>query len=244
MKRRLITCIVALTVPLTTVVGAPAQAAPATRGSAHPNVDVITIIQAAKAAYDAYKSFASGGGSLNTAVSRILTAIQQAQDSIINHIDAIAATDARACAQDAIVDFPNFDRLTPDNQQAFAVAATKCSNLIDSLLGTVADKHAKDQLGYSANAVGPIALVTRSRSGLSNQSFVPVLRDTNQQISTSLAPSCSFVFDPDFQGKVWACASYDGGFDEELDRTRAQTFAAANTSWPMANQTLAQLAGL
>ena len=214
-----------------------------TRDTAHPNVDVITIIQAAKAAYDAYKSFTSGGD-LNTAVSRILTAIQQAQDAIISHIDAIAAADARACAQDAVVDFPNFGHLTPDNQQAFAIAATKCSNLIDSLVGTVTDKHAKDQLGYSANAVGPIALITRSRSGLDNQSFVPVLRDTNQQISTSLEPACSFIFDPDFHGKVWACASYDGGFDEELNRTRAQTFAAANTSWPMANQTLAQLAGL
>jgi hypothetical protein len=238
-KRRLITCVVALAL---TVGGAPAQAS--TRDTTHPNVDVITVIQAAKAAYDAYKSFASGGSSVAAAVGQILNAIQAARDAIINHIDAIATADARACAQNAVVDFPNFERLTTDNQQAFALAATSCSNLINSLVGTVADKRAKDQLGYSANAVGPIALITRSRSGLGNSTFVPVLRSTNQQVSTSLTPFCTNLLDPDSHKKVWACRAYDGGFDEEIDRQFAQDIAARNTSWPVANQTLTQLAGL
>ncbi|TCO60880.1 hypothetical protein [Actinocrispum wychmicini] len=241
MKRRLITCIVAITTALGV---APAQAAPSTRDTAHPNVDVITIIQAAKAAYDAYKSFASGGSSVDGAVNKILNAIQGAQTAIISHIDAIAAADAQACAQDAVVDFPNFQFLTPDNQQVFALHATSCSNLINSLVTTVTDKGAKDQLGFSANAVGPIALITRSRAGLSNASFIPVLRSTNQQISTSLAPGCINILDPDVHKRVWYCTAYNGGVDMELDKLHAQTAAAQSTSWPTANQTLTQLAGL
>ncbi|MFD1046884.1 hypothetical protein ACFQ1S_15700 [Kibdelosporangium lantanae] len=240
MKRRLVACVVALTL----AVSVPARAEPSTRDNSHPDVDVITVLQAAKAAYDAYRSFTSGGSSVDAAVGQILNAIQQARDAIISHIDAVATADARACAQNAVVDFPNFERLTPDNQQAFALAATSCSNLVDSLVGTVADKRAKDQLGFTANAVGPIALITRSRSGLGNSTFVPVLRSTNQQVSSSLAPFCTNLFDPDSHRKVWACRSYDGGFDQEVDKQFAQEFAARNTSWPMANQTLGQLAGL
>lgn len=246
-KRRLITGIVALTLAITTTMGMTpprATASSATNPTAHPHVDVATIAAAVKIAYEAYQAATSGGTSLKAAVSQILAAIQSAQTAIINHIDAIAVANARACAQNAVVDFPNFEVLTPDNQQAFAVAATACVDLINSLVATVTDRSAQDQLGFSVNAVGPIALITRSRAGLSNTSFVPVLRSTNQQISTDLAPSCSFIFDPDFQGKVWACVAYNGNFQEDPNRQKAQNLAATDTSWLVANNVLTQLAGL
>ncbi|WP_132116395.1 hypothetical protein [Actinocrispum wychmicini] len=249
MKRRLISVIIALTMAVTTALGmTTAQASAATpssdRGTVHPNVDPATIAAAVKAAYQAYQSFFGGGISLQAAVDKILAAIQSAQTAIISHIDAIAAAEARACTRDAIVDFPNFQFLTPDNQQVFALHATSCANLIDSLLATVVDKGAQDQLGFSVNALGPIALITRSRAGLPNTTFVPVLRSANQRVSTNLTPGCSLINDPDFHGKVWFCLAYDGNFFEDLNKVKAQNVAATNTSWPVANGVLTQLAGL
>ena len=71
-----------------------------------------------------------------------------------------------------------------------------------------------------------------------------MLRDTNQQVSTSLTPSCSFIYDPDFQGKAWLCMAYNGNYFEDRNVKTAQEVAATGTSWSMANDVLTQLAGL
>ncbi|WP_132126180.1 hypothetical protein [Actinocrispum wychmicini] len=246
MKRKLIGVAMAFAVAVTAVAGAgSAQAAtPRPAGSTvHPNVDPVTVAEAIKAAYDAYKTFFGGGSSAN-ATAQIIAAIKAAEREIINHIDAIAAADARACAQSAVLNFPDFDNLTTDNKQNFALTATSCITEIDSLLSAVTDKAAKDQLGFSLNAVGPIALMARSKAGLHNDTLVPVLRESNQKVLTGLTPRCVNLFDPDSHGKRWFCTAYNGFRADDVTQPDAQDDAMVNTSWEIAKNTLPQLASL
>jgi hypothetical protein len=149
------------------------------------------VIAAIQAAYGAYKSFTQSNLSVQEATTQILAAINTAKIEIISHIDAIATAQARACAEEAVIDFADFDALTPDNKQAFALSTTGCVTLIDSLLTAVTDKAAADQLGFAIDSIGPIALIVRSRTGLSNTALVPALVHANQTIVTVLTPTCT-----------------------------------------------------
>jgi hypothetical protein len=203
-------------------------------------VDPATIALVIQTAYSAYKSFAGGAQSAQVATQQILAAIQQARDAIISHIDAVATASVRSCALSAVIDFPNFDVLTLDNQQAFALNATSCVTLADSLLGTVTDKGAIDQLGFALNAVGPIALITRGRVGLNNTALMPVLNRSNQVAFNQLTPTCQVIHEVGNPVHEILCTAYNGDSDQETVGMKALAMAeaAANTSWPVAKVAL------
>lgn len=205
--------------------------------------DVEKIITVAKAAYAAYEKFLSGNLSERQATDQIIATINSAKIEIINHIDAIAAAEARACAQDAVLGVETFDLLTQDNQQAFALTATSCVNRIDTLLTILASKAAIDQLGFTLQAVGPIMLITRSRVGFSNTNFVPILVRSTQRVITALTPTCSSKM---MEGRThWTCSSYNGdsGGPDLLRRVAFQT-AGRGTSWALSRAVLPQLSNL
>jgi hypothetical protein len=205
--------------------------------------EVETIITVVKAAYSAYQMFAGGDLSVRQATMQILNAIYSAKTEIMGRIDAVAAAQARACAQDAVLDFENFDAYSRDSQEAFAMAARSCVNLIDSLLATGPDKAAADQLGFALQAVGPIMLIVRSRVGVSNASMVPVLVRSTQAVITQLTPTCSSRL---IEGRTqWTCSVYGDHRDgPEPSRALAQRLAAARTSRPVAQAVLPQLSDL
>jgi len=224
----------------------PAQAAPArpatSDGAVRATVDPATFIAIIKGAYDIYKSVTQGAAA-QAATAQILAAIESARTDIINHIDAIAAAQARACAQEAVIDFHDFEALTTDNKQAFALSTTSCVTLIDSLLAAVSDKAAADQLGFALDSVGPIALIVRTRSGLTNTALVPVLVHANQRVVSVLEPSCHPVIIERFT--EWFCQSYNGdhaGPDIPLSSVRNQ--AGRRTSWAVAKAVLPTLTSL
>ncbi|TCO45300.1 hypothetical protein [Actinocrispum wychmicini] len=228
----------------------PAMAAPQTDRTAGARpaatqtiaVDPMTIAEAAKAAYDLYKMFAGGGLTLEDATHRILAAIQQARDAIIHHIDAVAAANVQACARSAVVDFPNFQILTPDNKQTFALNATSCVILGDTLLNTLVDKGAIDQLGFALNAVGPIALITRSWVHFTNAGIPPILTHSNQVVYNQIKPVCGSFREPgNPTSPVWACTAYNGDYSDMPLRLPHDTVideAAYRTSWLVAKAVL------
>jgi hypothetical protein len=225
-----------------------AAAAPAHAADAQPDsvqvavtgAEVQAIAAVASAAFQAYKAFRDGGLSIGQATTQILNAIYSAKTQILARIDAVAAAEARACAQDAVLDFENFNVLTPDNQQAFALAATSCVNRIDSLLAIPPDKAAVDQLGFALEAIGPIALIVRSRTNLSNTNFVPILIRSTQLVITLLTPTCT---SRRLEGRTqWFCRIYgdhQGGYDPS--RSTAERTAASRTSRPVAQRVLPTL---
>jgi hypothetical protein len=227
------------------VLGAcPAHAAPAQpatpAGAVRTTLDPGTIITIIKGAYDIYKSFTQGGQSAQAATTQIIAAINSAKIDIINHIDAIAAAQARACAAEAVIDFADFEALTPDNKQNFALNATSCITLIDSLLTAVSDKAAVDQLGFALDSVGPIALIVRSRTGLTNTGLVPVLVHANQQTQNVLVPTCRPVVIE--RRTEWVCSSYNGDqAGPDVPLSFVQSIAGQRTSWAVARAVLPTL---
>jgi hypothetical protein len=205
--------------------------------------EVEIIMTVVKAAYTAYKTFASGGLSVQEATNQILNAIYSAKIEIMARIDAVAAAQARACAQDAVLDFENFDVYSRDSQEAFAMAARSCVNLIDSLLATGPDKAAADQLGFALQAVGPIMLIVRSRIGVSNASMVPVLVRSTQAIINQLKPTCTSRL---IEGRTqWTCVVYGSHRDgPEPSRSLAERLCQRRTSRPVANAVLPTLTSL
>jgi hypothetical protein len=240
--------VVALAVIGTVAFGAgPANAAPAkptaSTSAVRPAVTVAAVIAIVKGAYDLYKSFLAGGLSVQDATNQIIAAINSAKTEIINHIDAIATASARACAQEIVIDFDSFNVLSPDNQQLFARDATSCLTLINSLQSAVTDKPSLDQLGWTLDFVGPIALIVRSRTGLGNTAITPILVSGNRTTIAVMAPSChSFIQ----EGRsMWNCTAYNGDTSgAEPSFNLAQREAGANISWAMAQSVLPTVASL
>lgn len=247
MKTRMLSLVAAIVTGAALLGAGPAQAAPAEpaapAGAARTTVDPGTLVMIIKGAYDVYKAFTQGGQSGQAATAQIIAAINSARTDIINHIDAIAAAQARACAQAAVINFADFEALTPDNKQNFALNATSCVTLIDSLLAAVSDKAAADQLGFALDSVGPIALIVRSRTGLTNPGLVTVLVHANQRVQSVLAPSCHPVIIERFT--EWACSSYNGDHaGPDIPFSSVQAAAGRRTSWAVARAVLPTLTAL
>ncbi|WP_432842033.1 hypothetical protein [Dactylosporangium sp. CA-092794] len=241
MKKRMLGLLVAAVVAAPIALGASPALAAEPRKTAQPAgaqpADIGTIITVISTAISAYKAFTSSTSSGSVATAQIIAAINSAKAEIISHIDAVATAQARACAEEAVIDFADFEALTPDNKQSFALNVTSCVTLIDSLLTVVVDKGALDQLGYSQDEIAPVALMARARTGLTNTNLAAVLVHSNQTIISVLAPSCSSHV---IEGRPqYTCIAYNGTTGgPEPSLSLAQNEAGANISWRMARNLL------
>lgn len=247
LKKRMLSLVIAAVVAGPVALGvAPAQAATSHQieQQATPrSSDIGTFITAISTALSDYQQFLVGEATTIAATKAIIQVILNAEATIISHIDAIATAQAQACAEAAVVNFQDFQTLTLDNQQAFALDVTNCVTLIDSLLTAVADPGAVDQLGFALNSIGPIALITRASTGLADTGLITVLVHSNQTTLTRLAPACSSRI---IEGRTqWTCHAYNGDQGgPEPSFALAQREAAANTSWALSNAVLPTLNSL
>jgi len=225
---------VGVTLPLT---AQPAQA------------DVLTVIAVVKQIYSVYQQFTAGGSgpSLEQAIQQITGAIQSSRDAIVSQIDLVATAGVQACATSAVINFADIDALSPDNLQAFAVDTTSCVTQAKSLVDVVTDKAATDNLGFAMNVVGPLALMARTKAGLTTPSLKGVLVAGNNTVINKLIPDCQLI---DLNGGEpgaphiyrYDCFAYNG--DEGLAKLQpaAQDKATRNTSRAVAQAALPQLA--
>jgi hypothetical protein len=251
-------------IPFGTQAAQAAQAAPAAASAraeqTQSSVLAIDYVAVVKAAYEAYKAYsASQALTLEQATQQILSAIDSAKSEILSHIDRVATADARACARQAVIDFADITRFSTDTLQAFARDTTGCVTRIESLLSTVTDKAAADQLGFSVNAVGPISLVARARAGFDTAGLKGALVNTHNTIAGKLDPVCVTVtvrepgpVRPIVEEQI-TCTAYNGnyGWDSRrvspapagppIDVNALKTMAATGTSWVVAKAVLPAL---
>ncbi|MDG4828189.1 hypothetical protein O7627_02580 [Solwaraspora sp. WMMD1047] len=166
----------------------------------HAAIDWGKVITAAIGAIGSWLGSNGTQAAIQEATRQILAAVNTARSDILAHMETIAVADARSCANHAVIEFIDIERMTPDNMQRFAQDATGCAVRIDSLLPAITDKARVDQLGIALNVVAPIALVARARTGLTTDALENTLRAANVAIIPKLAPSCtvySYDFDPE-----------------------------------------------
>ncbi|MDG4770312.1 hypothetical protein [Solwaraspora sp. WMMD792] len=152
--------------------------------------DISSVIAAAKSAYELYKEYKQGA-SLDQSTTKIINTINGAKVEILAQIDRIATAQAKACARSAIIDFDDIKTFTRDNLQAYARDTTACVTLIDSLLEVVTDEASADQLGFTLNTVGPLALTARAHAGLSTRGLLELTIGSNNTVLSALAPNCT-----------------------------------------------------
>jgi hypothetical protein len=217
--------------------------------------DAATVVAAVKAAYSLYQQFAGGSGpTLQQAIDQITATIQNSQTAIISQIDQVATASVRACATSAVINFADINALSPDNLQNFALQTTDCVTQAKSLIDAVsADQAATDELGFAMNTVGPLALMARTKAGLTTPALKAVLAAGENTLITALLPSCDME---DLNGGepgaphrfAWVCTAYNGDTGRVLirnndatARTTSEDRATMNTSRAIAKAALPPL---
>jgi hypothetical protein len=217
--------------------------------------DVGTVIAVVKQVYSLYQQFAGGGGgpTLAQAIQQITAAIQSSQTAIINQINQVATASVRACATSAVINFADINALSPDNLQGFALQTTDCVTQAKSLIDVVtADKVATDQLGLAMNTVGPLALMARTKAGLTTPALKTVLVSGENTLITALLPTCHREDASGGEPGVphvyeWICVAYNGDQGDVLvrpgvnARTISENQATRNTSRAVAQAVIPQL---
>jgi len=221
---------------------------------ADASVTISQVISALKTAYSLYQKFHGGELTLEQATDQMLSAIESAKIEILSHIDEIAAAEAKACAKSTIIRFGDIERLSYDSRQALAADAVDCLAVIESLLDTVDDKSAIDQLGFALTALGPVTLMARAHADLPESYGVSdMIINGSWAVIARLHPPCSTsVLSGDSTGGttevIVRCTAYnrDRGYalswlgDPDLDakKTVAEDTATRNTSRAVAQQLL------
>jgi hypothetical protein len=225
-------------------------------------VDPATIVGAAMKAYEAYQKLAGGALTLDDATTKIINAVNAAKTDIMRHTDRLATAEVRACTTSAVINVADIAALSPDGRQLFALNATDCVTLAQSLLSTVSSLAAVDELGFAVNVVGPISLLARTSAGLMTGGLRSSLISADNTVLARLKPSCH---DTPLWGDAGpgqpvevqiVCTAYNGdrGYDSvvlrikrgqplpPIDHTSASNDAVAATSYPLAVAALPALA--
>jgi hypothetical protein len=237
----------ALTVGLVAALAAiVAPAAPA--GAVTPG----EVKAAIETAYTAYNKFFGNQLTLDQATAQIVGAINAARDGIIAHVDALEVAAVVDCTRSAVNDLVDLPTMSPDVVQAYARDTTDCVIRARDrvpLLGVPS----VNEIGFALDAVGPIALIARSKAGFSTAGLRTILVDGNNGLVSRLMPACRSQFlwgDVEPGGRFvevqLTCTAFNGttGYDAVIvdrrkptppfDYTYAKQQAMVGTSFPLA----------
>lgn len=218
MRRKLVAAVLSMAVLVPAVSIQPAQAE--TASTQDLTKDIQDWINVASSAWNLIKAVLGGGGpSIADAIAQISAKIEAAKVQILNHIDAIATAEAKACARHAVVEFADVNLFNPDVLQTWTQNVTGCAITIDSLIGTVTDKGQKDQLGLALNIAGPIAIAARIKTGFSTSLLIETIRHGENATISALFPTCRLwaVSEPPAREINYECTAYNGdwAFDSQ-----------------------------
>lgn len=146
--------------------------------------------EVAKAGYELYQAWRNDGNSLEQATSDILQAIASARTDILNHMDALAAAEARACARAGVIDFENIESMDLITKQVFALDLTYCLALLHDLIADLLDQSAVDELGFALHITGPLALLLYAHLAYKDQGLRHELINATASLDEALAPRC------------------------------------------------------
>jgi len=159
------------------------------------NADVLGLINQINGIFGTLYSLGTGNGGLTlaTATQAIIGAVKASEADILNQVDGLFTAQAQACANAAVVEFPDINSYTTDTLQTWANDTTNCVTLIESLWSVIPSSNAKalNTLGMSLGAVGPIALIAREKAGFSTAALKSVLQQGFTSIKGEFTPYCT-----------------------------------------------------
>ena len=214
-------------------------------------VEVEQVLEAIKTAYALYQEFQEEEITLEQATADIINAVNAAKAEILAQINAIAAAQARACAEAVIISYESIGEFTEDVTQQFANDAIACLTEIESLLDVLVtaeeiDQAAVDTLGFALNALGPVALLVDAHAQFDRSAAIlDLVESGNQVVIGTIVPSCwrQTLWGDDDSGQpeiqirckaynndVGFAVSYVGDPHLETKAQAAERYAYRNTS--------------
>jgi hypothetical protein len=235
----------------------------ATTGAQKPAKAVVpwTQIAVAVASY----LFSSGGSDIERAKQEIIAAVNAARQDILNHIDAIAAADVRACHQSATTLVAQIDLMDPFTLATFVLNAVDCASLSSAYFDAVQSLAAADNIGKLMGEIYAIAMVGFAKLGFPTVDLLTSLITSYQHVINRLFPSCrtDTIREYDDRGRVfymeiqYLCTAYNGdtGFGFEayyrgrlvgghMNKYAIENEATRNTSRAIAQSQLPTLQAL
>lgn len=166
----------------------PLSAQPANAVAINWTQIITAGIQAVSSAWSAQNTQEA----IRQATQQIIAAVNTARSDILAQIETITVNEYRACANHAVIEFADIERMTPDNAQRFAQDATGCAVTLMSVIPGVTGKAGVNELGFALNIVSPIAIIARLRTGLTADALRIALRSAENNLITRLtADGCT-----------------------------------------------------
>ena len=212
-----------------------------------------------------FSNSGGGGGDLERAKREILAAVDASRQEILNHIDAIASADVRACARVATTLLPQIDLMDEFTLSVFALNAVDCATLSTAYFDTVRDPVSADRIGMLMGEIFSIAMVGFVKLGFPPDDLLAQLIQGYEAVVAKLVPTCdeNIIREYDTYGRLvtteiqYTCVAYNGdsafGYEmyyrnrlvtPPLDRARVSADATRNTSRGVAMNALPQLRAL
>jgi hypothetical protein len=180
------------------------------------------VKQAAEAGYTIYDRFLSDELTLEEALDEILAKIASSRDAIMDHMDNLAAIEARTCAKASVSDFENIQVYGP-NAVLVAGDMYECIVRLHTTIAAVQDQAVADELGFALHALAPMALHAYAYTGLSPTQLVAEVLEAEATIDQAVEPAC--YHHRSCEGTQhcecsWTCTAYNGdvGHDSRMCR--------------------------
>lgn len=235
---------VAITGGATTAAPKPAQAA-----------GEIWLDIAVQVATSLFGGSGGGGADLERAKQEIIAAVNASKQEILNHIDAIASADVRACAQSGTLLISQIDAMDEFTLPVFMQNSVNCATLASAYFDAVQSLPAADAIGKLIGEIYSIAMVAFVKIGFTTEELLDSLIRTYEAVVTKLAPTCRAhtTHEPNAPTELWYdCVAYNGDTASDFGRPplpsqfyRAiENAATRNTSRATAQAALPQLRAL
>lgn len=203
-----------------------------------------TVGLVAKTGYELYQKYLRDELTLEEVRDQLLAEITRSRREIMNHMDNLAAIEARTCATSSVGDFEDLETYG-DYAVQVAGEMYECIVLLRNTIAAVQDQSVADELGFALHMMGPMTLLAFEHTGLSTGYLVDQLAAAELTIDEAVAPACRRrrVCEPgsDLCENSVICTAYNGdsgsnfAFGSLPPAAPAIRYALRNTSAPISS---------
>ncbi|MFY1686743.1 hypothetical protein [Plantactinospora sp. WMMB782] len=124
------------------------------------------------------------------ALQEFVGAVNEAEDAILSHLDAVAAAPWVGAAEHAILEVPSLPLLNEDALQDYALEVALHARQAKSVFDAVQSPVEADHLGFAIYSLYSVGLEARIAAGLGTATYLPNYRAAMQAIVDRLKPRC------------------------------------------------------
>lgn len=172
-----------------------AVALPGTTTPAHAVSDSSESI--VKVVFSVYRLLTGGlqSSDVEQLILEAIGAVDQAEEEVITHLDALQAAEVKAAARSASIQFADYDEFRHNIIVLWSYMSDVSGSaaLAYESVRTVTDPRAADQIGHAVNVLYPIGMLAAEDAGMpgTRAGLMEDYQETNEYILEELEPDCT-----------------------------------------------------